>query len=292
MRKHPLRFLIYPLVGLLAWALYGVMRIVPVSVASGFCGRVTRMIGPLLPVAKVAERNLATFMPELSAEQRQAIALQVWENLGRVAGEFAHMSDLTVKNGRVKLKGGEFFTAAATKDTPSIFFSGHFANWEVFAAAAAEAGTPVSLVYRRANNPFVDYLYRFARRRITSRLFSKNREGARALLKAMREPGHTVGILVDQKMNDGIAVPFFGRPAMTAPAIAEMALRYHAPIHPARIRRYDGAHFEVEIFPPMDIHEDDTALSIMTRINAQLEEWIREDPGQWLWLHKRWGKSL
>jgi KDO2-lipid IV(A) lauroyltransferase len=99
-------------------------------------------------------------------------------------------------------------------------------------------------------------------------------------------------MLVDQKMNDGIAVPFFGRDAMTAPAIAELALRYDCTVLPARVERLPGAKFHVTVFPPhpLPTSGDKAAdvLALMTTINATLEGWIRERPGHWFWLHRRW----
>ena len=99
-------------------------------------------------------------------------------------------------------------------------------------------------------------------------------------------------MLVDQKMNDGISVPFLGRQAMTAPALAELALKYGCPIVPARVERLNGAHFRLTFYPPMEIpnsgdKQTDT-LSIMTVVNQQLGNWIMERPEQWVWVHNRW----
>jgi len=93
-------------------------------------------------------------------------------------------------------------------------------------------------------------------------------------------------------MNDGIAVPFFGRDAMTAPAIAELALRYDCAVLPARVERLPGSRFQVTVFPPHDLPAsgDKAAdvLALMTQINHTLEGWIRARPGHWFWLHRRW----
>jgi len=99
-------------------------------------------------------------------------------------------------------------------------------------------------------------------------------------------------MLVDQKMNNGIAVPFFGRPAMTAPALAQLALRFDCPVVPARVVRLNGAHFQLIVYPPLEVaktgdREHDT-LTLMTQVNTMIEGWIRERPEQWLWLHNRW----
>ncbi len=99
-------------------------------------------------------------------------------------------------------------------------------------------------------------------------------------------------MLVDQKMNDGIAVPFFGRPAMTAPALAELALRHNCPVVAARVTRVKGANFKMTALPPVRFektgdHKADV-LAAMTQINNQVEQWVRDTPEQWLWLHNRW----
>jgi len=99
-------------------------------------------------------------------------------------------------------------------------------------------------------------------------------------------------MMVDQKMNDGIPVPFFGRDVMTAPALAELALRYDCPVVPARVERLKGAYFRLLIYPPLELvktgdRQADVAAN-MAQVNAILEQWIRDTPEQWLWLHNRW----
>jgi Kdo2-lipid IVA lauroyltransferase/acyltransferase len=93
-------------------------------------------------------------------------------------------------------------------------------------------------------------------------------------------------------MNDGIPVPFFGRPAMTAPALAVLALRFDCDVLPARVERLDGARFRLTVFPPLPLprsgepHAD--AAALMYLVNVTLEAWVRDRPEQWLWVHRRW----
>lgn len=296
MRKSPFRHIVYPLQAVFAWGVYGLLRALPIDAASAAGGFLARAIGPLLPVSGVAQRNLCAVMPELSAADRARIIRQVWDNLGRVAGEFPHIARLTPRHGRVQLTNPEFLEREfGSAERPIIFFSGHFANWEMLPATAAHKGMPLSIIYRQANNPYVNRLYMFARRRMARAMFTKNRNGAKALLKGIKE-GHPIGMLVDQKMNDGISIPLLGRPAMTAPAIAEIALKYDVPVYPVRMKRLKGAYFEMEVLPALIVartenHSADVK-KLLTTINQQIGEWIRADPGQWLWLHRRWGKEL
>jgi Kdo2-lipid IVA lauroyltransferase/acyltransferase len=98
--------------------------------------------------------------------------------------------------------------------------------------------------------------------------------------------------LADQKLNDGIAVPFFGRPAMTAPALALLALHFDCAVLPARVERLGGAHFRLTLYPLLDLphsgDRDADAAALMRTVNATLEGWIRERPEQWFWVHSRW----
>jgi KDO2-lipid IV(A) lauroyltransferase len=104
--------------------------------------------------------------------------------------------------------------------------------------------------------------------------------------------GAHLALLADQKLNDGIAVPFFGRPAMTAPALALLALRFDCTVLPARVERLRGAHFRLTLYPPLELprsgDRDADVAALMERVNRTLEGWIRERPEQWFWLHNRW----
>ncbi|MBF0307856.1 MAG: lysophospholipid acyltransferase family protein, partial [Alphaproteobacteria bacterium] len=192
---------------------------------------------------------------------------------------------------RVEVVGTEHLLAVRDDGRPGLLFSAHLGNWEVLAGCASLLDLPLALVYRAANNPHVERLYREGRSDLGGEYLPKGAEGARGALSALRAGRH-LGMLVDQKMNDGIAVPFFGRPAMTAPALAQFALRLRCPVLPARVERLEGARFRIVVEPPLALPDSGDrkadVLALMTTVNARLEGWIRERPEQWLWLHRRW----
>ena len=125
----------------------------------------------------------------------------------------------------------------------------------------------------------------------TGELIPKGAVAARRAVAALRRGAH-VSLLADQKLNDGIAVPFFGRPAMTAPALALLALRFDCAVLPARVERLEGAHFRLTLYPPLDLprtgNRDADVAALMRSVNATLEGWVRERPEQWFWVHSRW----
>jgi KDO2-lipid IV(A) lauroyltransferase len=217
----------------------------------------------------------------------------VWENIGRVVAEFPHIHWLI--NNRVEVIDGDYCRALKDDGKPGIFISAHYGNWELAGAQGCHYGIPMILVYRAANNPYVERLYQKGRAAsATGGQIAKGQQGARDILTVLRKGGH-LGMLVDQKMNDGIAVPFFGRDAMTAPAVGRMSIKYQCPVVPAKVERLKGAHFRITFYPPLDLPNTGDAaadtLDVMTRINALVESWIRQDPGQWLWLHRRWPRD-
>lgn len=275
-----------------------VLRSLPLDAASALGGAAARWVGPRLRVSRRARRNLERVFPGLDAAQIEAIIREMWDNLGRVAAEMPHLPQIKVFDTdpvggprRVEVAGLEHLDAARHRGRPVIFFTAHIGNWEIGPLLSSRLGVPLHVVYRSANNPWADRLFLSGRREVVSGLIPKGAEGARLTLKALQS-GQALGMLVDQKMNDGIAVPFMGRDAMTAPALAQLALKFDCVVVPVWVERRGGAYYRVTIEPPMaiersgDRHADIKAL--MTRVNARMEAWIRKRPGQWLWLHRRW----
>ena len=277
----------------LVYALYGLFWLIPVDIGSALAGRLARILGPRVPLSNIARTNLRNAFPDMAPDQMEHIVAEVWENVGRVAAEFPHIKWLL--RHRVSVDHLDYLHVLRDDGLPGLFISAHYGNWELAGAMACREGLPISLVYRAANNPYVERLYQ--RGRMASAQggqIPKGQHGARLAVDTLRSGGH-LGMLVDQKMNDGLAVPFFGRMAMTAPAVARFALKYRCPVIPARVRRVGGAHFHMTFYPPMDlpntgdVHAD--TLTMMTEMNRMIEDWIREYPGQWLWLHRRWPQS-
>lgn len=270
----------------LIWGLFGLL---PLDTASALGGWLARSVGPWLRADRIARRNLARAFPDKSKAEIEAILRGMWDNIGRVAGEFPHLEQMSTE--RVELIGEEYINLLRDDGQAGIFISGHVGNWELNGAVAVARGLPLHLVYRAANNPWVEDLYRKGRKNAAVALIQKGSEGARQALIVLKKGGH-LGMLVDQKMNDGVPIPFFGRDAMTAPAMAQFATKFKCPLVPARVERLNGANFRITVYPPMefphtgDPHDDNRQLLI--RINAQLEEWVRERPDQWLWVHRRW----
>jgi KDO2-lipid IV(A) lauroyltransferase len=271
---------------------FAAMRAVPLDTASRLGGALARWIGPRLGISNRAQRNLRAALPELSSDRIEAIVRGMWDNLGRVAAEYPHLRRIQVfpPSGRVETRGLDHLDRALAAGRSVILFGGHLGNWEIAALAAGQYGLDIAQIYRAANNPLVDRIItRFRSNR--GEFIPKGTIASRRAVAALRRGAH-LALLADQKLNDGIAVPFFGRPAMTAPALALLALRFDCTVLPARVERLGGAHFRLTLYPPLELprggDRDADVAALMQAVNATLEGWIRERPEQWFWVHSRW----
>ncbi len=278
-----------------AYAAMTALRILPFSFASALGGALASALGPMLKKSAVARKNLKLAFPQKSEAEIEVILREVWETLGRTAFEFPLMGRLLKASGarRIEIEGREHLDAALdiarTTGRPVLFFGAHLGNWEIPPVAAATLGFRVNSFYRAPNNALL--LKLFTQRKTAGEMIPKGAAGARRAFSLLKKGEH-LGLLVDQKLNDGIKIPFFGRDAMTGTALAEFALRFDAPAVPIRCVRLPGARFKLVFYPPLeieksDVHKEDVE-RIMRTVNTLVEGWIRETPGQWLWLHQRW----
>lgn len=292
--QHPFtnRNLRYGAEALGAYAGWSLFAVLPLEWASAFGGWLARTIGRHLRVNDVARRNLRLTFPEMSEADVTATMAEVWDNLGRVVGEFPHLKQIAAH--RLEIIGAEHVEAMRIDGKPGILIAAHFGGWELSGPIAQHLGLPVHVIYRAANNPWVERLFRKGRGVAAESFIAKGSKGARQALAVLKEGGH-LGMLVDQKMNDGISIPFLGREAMTAPAVAHFALKFRCPVVPGRIERLPHARFRVTFEPPLALPESGDrgrdAREMMIGINQIIERWVRERPGQWLWLHRRWPKD-
>lgn len=291
-------WLTYVLQPVRRWGMIGILeflRLLPVDRAAAAFGGFARMVGPWMPASNRARRNLELAFPGIAAAERERIVAAMWDNLARVVCEYGHLDTLVRESDRrIEIVNADLLDALRDDGKPGIIFSAHIASFEMIAVAAKMRRLPIHVVYRNANNLRLDEYIRRRQSVTGAELIRKSARGARRLIEVMRANGHVV-LIVDQKLNDGIAVPFFGRPAMTSPALAQLALRYDCPVVPVRVERVKDSNYRVVVEPPLKVGRsgDQAAdvLALMTQVNRTIETWIRAKPEHWLWLHRRWPKD-
>jgi len=267
--------------------------------AANFASAVARTLGPLFPENRLGAENIATCLPEKSADERKRILAGAWDSLARVAAEYIHLDAIAAQEpvvegegeGRLVIRGVEHFLSLRDDGKPGIIFAAHLANWELLAVTAVRYGLPLTAMFQPPSNMLVagDLLQR--RRELMGGLVPSYR-GATFELVAALERGEHLGLLVDQAKPRGMQIPFFERPAPTNPLLGKLARQFDCPVHGARSVRLPGERFLIEITPPLDLPRDAEGkidvYGAMVAVNQTVEGWVREHPEQWLWLHNRW----
>ena len=256
-----------------------------------------RRVGPWLPEHKIGRANLSAAFPEKSREEIEQILVGVWDNLGRVVAEFAHLDRLTIgdplnlpylKFDEVQAKR---FDRVRDDGKPALVFAAHLANWELPAIMAAAWGLDALVLYRRPNVGAIADAVIAIRKDSMGTLVPTDNYAPIKLARALEDNRH-VAMLVDQHYVKGVEVTFFGRRCMANPLIAALARHVECPIHGTRMIRLPGGAFRGEIteeIPP--VRDADGRIDVqgtMQAITTVIEGWVREHPEQWLWLHRRW----
>jgi KDO2-lipid IV(A) lauroyltransferase len=287
-------------IGALAVGLIKGLRLIPPDALADFAGATMRVLGPLLPENKLGRANLTAAFPEKSAAEIDAILRGVWDNLGRMGAEFAHLDRLwdhdpayPDKFGRIDFtqQVSERFLQLANDGKPALIFASHLANWELPAICAATNRLDSAVLYRRPNIAAIDSWLRETRTASMGELIASGLDAPVKIADALKRGAH-VGMLVDQYYRRGVPVTFFGRRTNANPLLARLAQHFDCPIHGVRMVRLPGHRFRAElteaIAPVRDADGKIDIAGTMQIITGVIESWIREHPEQWLWLHRRW----
>ena len=267
-------------------------RMLPVDMVSDFGAWFFKFAGPLTGAHKVAEINLRIVFPQASDAEIAQLLVEQWDNTGRTFLELLIMDRIIGSPDRVEVVNGHRLNEIAAKQEPVVFVSGHFSNFEVMPATIVNSPVKCHITYRAMNNPHVEKRVRDYRFRYGVRYFApKGGDGARELLTALGR-GESVALMNDQKFNGGVAAPIFGLMAHTAPGPSRLALRFNTVLQPMSVQRRYKARFRVVVHEPIHLeHTGNMTADIeagVHKVNAFIEERVRERPAEWFWTHKRW----
>jgi Kdo2-lipid IVA lauroyltransferase/acyltransferase len=298
--KHQCKFAIDLIVGWTALAMLRMARLADRSRTANFFALVIRNVGPWLPQHRRGRTNLRAAFPEKSDEEISAILLEVWDNLGRFGAEIAHLDRICVGSPEHEDIRDVMMDSSSLEElwriqksaSPSIYFAAHFANWELPAVVPPLVGVDSYVLYRRQNNPIVDKAIVTVRANCMGTMIPTGLDAPWRLANALKRGGH-VGMLVDQRYGKGVDVTFFGRTCKASPLLAQLARRFECPVRGLRVVRLQNRNmFRGEMTGPIDLPRgSDGKIDVhgaTQAITSIVEQWIRNDPGQWLWIHNRW----
>lgn len=267
----------------------GLIRAMPIDMASAVVGKLWRAIAPFNRRHKRALANLALAFPDKSQSERERIARDMWENLGRVMAESFQLDRLIADRERIIDDMDPAIRPLAGKS--ALMISMHSGNWEICVWPMTMAGFAPAAVYQKVKNPYVDaYIHKLRAPLYPGGLFTKSHDTGRKLVTWVRQGG-SLALLADQRDNKGIKIPFFGVDAPTTPLPAMLAVRLETPLMIGRVIRLNGCRFKIESRILDIVRTGDSKADTeenTRRIHATFENWIREHPEQWMWGHRRW----
>ena len=286
-------------VGLLTVGSLKALRLINRDAMAKVAAGATRTIGPRLKEHRIGRENLAAAFPEKTESEIETILRGMWDNLGRVAAEFAHIDRMQMHDPMRPTddilytpQTLERFQRLRDDGKPALIFTAHLANWELPALVAARYGLAAHVLYRRPNIGAISDAVLDIRAGSMGTMVATGLDAPGRLADALASGGH-VAMLVDQYYVRGVDVTFFGRPTKANPLIARLARHVDCPIHGVRIVRLpDRRSFRTDLTEAIaPVRGEGGTIDVsgtMQAITDVIEGWVREHPEQWLWVHRRW----
>ncbi|MCT4575375.1 MAG: hypothetical protein N4A43_03905 [Alphaproteobacteria bacterium] len=270
-----------------------IFKLLPVDIASATGSVVARCFLRFSKWDSIARSNINKVYPDISNKEVDTIIKGMWNNIGRIAGEYVHLDKIIESSGannaskRVNLKGVENVEALLNDGKACLFVSGHIGNWEIIRAFKKQFGKDMGCVYRTPNNPYVSKMLNKMRKDEKYVLYPKSVDGMRAMTKDVKK-GMAIGILVDQWLSDASNVVFLGQHTSAPDMYAKFAKKYGAHIIPLRFNRVNGkCKFEIIFDKEIQVSKEDKNEDIAQKVNDKLTEYIKQEPKNWLWIHNR-----
>ncbi len=276
-------------------SLFLIFKIIGLNYASYLGSIIGKSIGPLFRSKDIIQSNIKNCFSKIEKQKETEIINSMWSNFGRTFAEYVFLKEFKLDRtnfNHIKINGIDYLNEIKNKNESVIFYSGHFANFELMAMELNKFGIKCAAIYRPLNNFFLNPLMEYLRMKyICPNQIPKGRPGMREIIKKIND-GYSIALMVDQRVSEGIKVPFFNKPAFTTTIPAQFALKYNCKLVPIFLERKEGSNFEMTIHKPYKIEktgndEEDTK-NITIKINQIIEKMIIKNPYQWIWSHNRW----
>ena len=276
-------------------SLFFIFKIIGLKNASNLGSVLGRFIGPLFRSKEITKQNIKTALGEIDKKEENIIINSMWSNIGRTFAEYVFLKDFKFNRtnfDHIKINGINYLEEIKKNNETAIFYSCHFANFELMAMELDKFGIKCAAIYRPLNNFFLNPLMEYLRMKyICPNQIPKGRMGMREIIGKVKD-GYSIALMVDQRVSEGPRTLFFNKPAHTTTIPAQLALKYNCKLVPISIERKDGTNFEMNIHEPYKIektgNDDEDTKNITLKINQTVEKMIIKNPKQWIWSHNRW----
>ena len=259
--------------------------------SSNLCNIIGKFFGPIFRSKSLISNNLKQ-AGIVNKENCENISLNVLGNYGRIFSEYVYLKDF--RNGKldkfITIVGKEYLDEILNKNKKVVFISGHFNNFELMAMQLEKVGIELTAIYRPLNNKYLNKNMEFIRKNfICKKQIKKGRSGSRELIKNFKN-GSSIALMIDQRVREGISVPFFNKFASTTTIPAQLVKKYNCEIVPIYIERIDKIFFKMHVSKPINFQKNNNISNITLKLNQILEKMILKNVDQWIWTHNRWKK--
>jgi KDO2-lipid IV(A) lauroyltransferase len=290
-----MRIIRYFLEFILVMSFFLIFKIIGLKLSSKLGKIIGKYFGPLFRKKEIAEKNILIAFPNIDETSINQIIDDMWGNIGRIFGEYVHINKFSLldeEKNKIIFINKNNLQILKNNNKPIVFFSGHFANFELMAKCLRELEFNIGAIYRPLNNIFLNPIMEFIRKKYICPIqIEKGSTGTKKLIKHI-SANNPLALMVDQRLSSSIRVPFFNRPATTTTTPAQLAIKYDALLVPVFLKRLKKTNYEFFIEEPLVFKKtnnyDKDIFNITEIMNKKLEEFIKIDPASWLWSHDRW----
>jgi len=276
-------------------SLFFIFKIIGLKNASTLGGILGKFIGPLFRSKHIIRQNIKIGLGDIDEKKESEIISEMWSNIGRTFSEYVFLKDFKFNKtnfDHIKINGSNYLNEIKKNNESVIFYSGHFANFELMAMELDKFGIKCAAIYRPLNNFFLNPIMEYLRMKyICPNQIPKGRIGMREIINKVKD-GYSIALMVDQRVSEGPRALFFNKPAHTTTVPAQLALKYNCKLVPISLERKKGPNFEMTIHEPYKIektgNDEEDIKKITLKINQIMEKMILNNPKQWIWPHNRW----
>ena len=272
-----------------------IFKIIGLKLSSKLGEIIGKYFGPLFRKKAIAKKNILIAFPNINETSIDQNIDDMWRNIGSIFGEYIHINKFSIldeeKNKIVFINKSNLQILKNSKK-PIVFFSGHFANFELMAKCLRELEFNIAAIYRPLNNIFLNPIMEFIRKKyICSIQIEKGSAGTKKLIKHI-SANNPLALMIDQRLSSSIRVPFFNQPATTTTTPAQLSIKYDALLVPVFLKRLKKTYYEFFIEEPLVVKKtnnyENDIFNITEIMNKKIEEFIKVNPANWLWSHDRW----
>jgi KDO2-lipid IV(A) lauroyltransferase len=282
----------YFLQAILVYSFFIIIKLIGLTLSRRLFSLLFNMIGPVIKSESIISNNLEKFLGPHNDDLKNKIKFQMWSNYGKTFVEYLYLKKFKNVNSHIEIKGEKILKKIQENKKPVIFVSGHFANFELMSMELTKKNINLATIYRPLNNFFLNpFMERLRKKYICQNQIKKGLVGVKDSINYIKN-NFSIALMIDQRVSEGKKIPFFDHMALTTTLPAQIALKFKLDIVPIYIARKANNNFEMEIYEPIKILNNDNVetnkLNISIKLNKVLEEMIIRDPGQWIWTHNRW----